>query len=268
MNLYQVVQFKNAFAELFVLAAGYYFLRTALISGAALFFISSSPKASARRIYKMPIELPQLASELRAGVFVLLVDAMSVALLIHYNLFRHAEGPLTNALTFAGIFVWYEIWFYATHRLLHSRAFFFIHAQHHMAKVASPLTAISFSFLERVILLVGGIGLPALISQWIPMSFTAYAAYFTLNYVLNVYGHMNVEVLPPEVIKNPAGEFFNSTTYHALHHARFQGHFGLFTPYLDRIFGTRYEDYEKVHQEAYEGRGLERLGIKFSNAQS
>jgi Delta7-sterol 5-desaturase len=269
MNLYQVVQFKSALVELFILSAGYYFLRTALISGVAVCFLASSAKANARRIYRLPVEMPQFLSELKAGTLILIIDASAVTLLIHYNWFRHVEGSLAlNLATFSGIFVWFEIWFYVTHRLLHRRAFFFIHAQHHIAKVASPLTAISFSFLERTILLVGGIGLPAIVSHWVPMSFTAYAAYFTLNYVLNVYGHMNVEVLPPEVIKNSAGAALNSTTYHALHHARFQGHFGLFTPYLDRWFGTRFGDYERVHAEAYEGRGLTQLGMKFSNAQA
>ena len=267
MNLYQVVRFKNGFAELFVLAVGYYFLRAAVISGAAAAFLETS-KANARKIYRLPIGMPQILSELRAGIFVLLIDSLATALLIHFNWFHHENGSLAlNLLTFAVMFVWFEVWFYATHRLLHTRAFFFIHAQHHKAKVTSPLTAISFSFLDRLILIFGGIGVPAIISHWIPMSFTAYAAYFTVNYALNVFGHMNTEILPPEVIRHPAGEFLNSTTYHALHHARFQGHFGLFTPYLDRWFGSRFADYERVHAEAYEGRGLERLGTKFSNAQ-
>jgi lathosterol oxidase len=268
MNLYQVVQIKSALAELFFLLVGYYFLRAVLISGAAAIFLETS-KANARKIYRLPIEMPQLLSELKSGIFVLLFDAFSATLLIHFNWFRHENNSLSvNLITFAIIFVWFEIWFYATHRLLHTRALFFIHAQHHKAKVTNPLTAMSFSMLDRVILIIGGIGVPAILSHWVPMSFTAYAAYFTTNYALNVFGHMNTEVLPPEVIENPVGEVLNSTTYHALHHARFQGHFGLFTPYLDRWLGTRFEDYERVHSEAFEGRGLERLGTKFSNAQS
>jgi Delta7-sterol 5-desaturase len=269
MTLYQVVQFKSALIELFLILVGYYFLRAALISGAAVIFLETSPKANARRIYKIPIEKPQILSEMRAGIFILLFDAMAATLLIHFNWFHHESGSLQfNLFTFGAVFIWFEIWFYATHRLLHTRAFFFIHAQHHTAKVTTPLTAISFSSLERVTLLIGGMGLPALISHWVPMSFTAYAGYFTVNYALNVFGHMNAEVLPPKVIENPLGAILNSTTYHALHHARYQGHFGLFTPYLDRFFGTRFEDYEKVHSEAFEGRGLATLSMKLSNAHS
>ena len=72
-------------------------------------------------------------------------------------------------LTFAVMFVWFEIWFYVTHRLMHTRALYFIHKQHHVAKVTDPLAALSFSLAERAILITGALGFAALLSRWHPI---------------------------------------------------------------------------------------------------
>jgi sterol desaturase/sphingolipid hydroxylase (fatty acid hydroxylase superfamily) len=54
--------------------------------------------------------------------------------------------------------------------------------------------------------------------------------------------------------------------FHARHHARYQGHYGLFTVVLDRWFGTAFQDYPRVHALAREGQGLVRLGERLSPA--
>ena len=38
-----------------------------------------------------------------------------------------------------------------------------------------------------------------------------------------------------------------TTTYHSLHHSRYTGNYGLGTRVLDRIFGTEWEDYERLY---------------------
>jgi hypothetical protein len=42
-----------------------------------------------------------------------------------------------------------------------------------------------------------------------------------------------------------------------MHHARYNGHFGLFTQVLDRVCHTVWRDYEKVQERAAHGQGLD-----------
>lgn len=254
---------KHPLRELFLMTAGYYFVRTAFVAGGAAWLLERFGPARARKIFRIPLPASQTLVELRAAVIILIVDALFAAGMIRFDLFRHTEG--WDVGTFALIFGWFEIWFYASHRLLHARGLYAIHAQHHTARVTTPLTSLSFSIAERLILLVGGIGVPAALSHAIPLSFHAYVAYFTVNYVLNVYGHLNVELVPPRFARCPLTGVLNTTTYHALHHARYRGHYGLFTPCLDRWFGTRFSDYERVHERAFDGQGLTRLGERIGS---
>jgi sterol desaturase/sphingolipid hydroxylase (fatty acid hydroxylase superfamily) len=84
---------------------------------------------------------------------------------------------------------------------------------------------------------------------WTSLAFSmqGYFAYFLLNYILNIYGHLNVEFVPPGFLNTIPGKIINTTTYHALHHARYRGHYGLFTQVLDRAHGTWFPDYAKIH---------------------
>jgi sterol desaturase/sphingolipid hydroxylase (fatty acid hydroxylase superfamily) len=43
------------------------------------------------------------------------------------------------------------------------------------------------------------------------------------------------------------GKVLTTTTYHSLHHSRYTGNYGLGTRVLDRIFGTEWEDYERLY---------------------
>jgi hypothetical protein len=42
-------------------------------------------------------------------------------------------------------------------------------------------------------------------------------------------------------------------TYHALHHARWTGHFGLGTTVLDRLLGTEWSDWPELHRRVLDG---------------
>ncbi len=86
------------------------------------------------------------------------------------------------------------------------------------------------------------------------------ALYGLANYALNVLGHSNVEVFPGWFARSRLGRWLVTPTYHALHHARYRGHYGLFTSVLDRCFGSVYADYEMVQQRASAGQGLTRQG--------
>jgi sterol desaturase/sphingolipid hydroxylase (fatty acid hydroxylase superfamily) len=69
------------------------------------------------------------------------------------------------------------------------------------------------------------------------------------------------------------GKLLTSTTYHALHHSRYTGNYGLGTRVLDRFFGTEWEDYEPLYDRVARDRQplkklRERVGKPMSQPQS
>jgi sterol desaturase/sphingolipid hydroxylase (fatty acid hydroxylase superfamily) len=241
--------------------------RSAVVLGAAFLWLRLSAFAKRRLILRLPYADGQILAELRAAVPVVMLDAAVVVAIVSLGLLP--LGPPTLAggiLTFALMFVWFEIWFYATHRLLHTPRFYWIHRQHHTAKVVDPLTSLSFSLLERLILLSGSVGFAVVLAQWLPLSAPGLIAYGAVNYLLNVLGHSNVEVFPGWFTRSRIGRLVVTPTYHALHHARYRGHYGLFTAILDRAFGSVFPDYDQVQQRASAGDGLSRQGERIAPA--
>lgn len=230
---------------------------------------ASTRLAERWRVYRRALPSGQLLSEARAAVVVVALDALLV------GLFRYHAGPRmvpfsvpVALLSYAWMFVGFEVWFYVSHRLLHSKALYRFHAQHHVAQVTDPLTSLSFSLVERLVLMGGGLGLVLAAMEFMPITQAGLMAYILTNYVLNVVGHGNTEWLPQRFVSSWLGRLFFTPTFHALHHARYQGHYGLFTVVLDRWFGTAFQDYPRVHALAREGVGLVRIGERLPAAEA
>lgn len=239
----------------------FFSLRTLVVAGVATLWTRRSRSARERRVYLRDIPPEQLTSELKATVGVLALDALVIGLSLNQGWVHFGDVTLARtAGTFAVLFVWFEVWFYVTHRLMHLKPLFFLHRQHHVAHVVDPLTSMSFGLLERGVLLGGGLGFAVLASWVVPLSQPGLALYFFANYVLNVFAHTNVEPLPAGYPQHWLARLLNSSSYHAMHHARSLGHYGLFTPWLDRLLGTAFPDFAEVHARAASGQGLRTLG--------
>lgn len=244
----------------FAMLLGLRGLRLAVLLSLAFAWVLRSGFARRRRVLAPPWAPGQLASELRAGLGVLLFDS-SLLTALWWALGRPPQplallpgsGWADGVLTFAAAFIWYEIWFYSTHRLLHTRRFYGWHRQHHTAVVCSPLTSMSFSLAERSVLLAGlglFVALAAVLGR---PSVTGLLAYALVNQMLNVLGHSNVELAP-----GGWNGWLVTPTFHALHHSRRRAHFGLFTTVLDRAFGSVEPDYLQALAATSSGRPLQR----------
>ena len=240
-----------------LLLTTYLLIRSMVLQGGLYLFITRVKIAAVKRVYRLPFLPGQYQSEIKATLLTILIDGTYSAALLKWAPFSRNVGDVLP--TFVLSFVWFEIWFYASHRLLHLKAFYFIHRQHHVAKVTSAFTATSFSALERFVFLSGGLGVLALLAWVIPISPFGLAGYLLANHLLNLFGHSNVELVPPATLNSSLGRVFNTPTYHSLHHGRYEGHFGLFTPYMDSLFGSSFPDYRQIQKNAYEGKGLTSL---------
>lgn len=236
--------------EIFFLILAVFLVRSFVVAGGATIWTQLSSQAFQHRIVKEKIPTSRIYQDLFQGIQILFFDGVIVTLSIVSGLLnpRFHSSFLVHVLTFILFFIWMEIYFYYSHRFMHQPRFFWIHRHHHLSRATNPWTSLSFSLLERMVLLVGAVLIPGLFSQWIAIPVESYFIYFSVNYVLNVYAHLNVETLPASFARSKVGEVVNTTTYHALHHSRFKGHYGLFTRTMDRLHGTEFDDYLEVHQ--------------------
>jgi sterol desaturase/sphingolipid hydroxylase (fatty acid hydroxylase superfamily) len=191
------------------------------------------------RIYDLPIKDPQVRRELKNSLHTPL-HAVMLLLALLAGLFE-ARSIGSFVVTALAVTVWAEIWHYASHRAFHLKPLHWIHAEHHRSRLSSPFTALSFSFAEKVIFDLGIIGGMALLGIFVDLNFFGIAAWFVGYLIINSYGHANYEIRG-EAFMKLKGTVLTSTVYHALHHSRYTGNYGLGTRLLDRLFGTEWPD--------------------------
>lgn len=218
---------------------------------------------TARKIYDLPISKEQIRREFRNSLHAPM-HAVLIAPLLYFGFFARTTW-LSLILSVIVATVWAEIWHYASHRAFHLPWLHWIHREHHKSHLNSWLTAISFSFFEKLIFDAGFLGLLAALDVWIGLNFSGIAAWYIGYLIINSFSHANFE-LKSEDYPRLAGRLLTTTTYHALHHSRYTGNYGLGTRLLDRVFKTEWEDYEPLYQRiAKDRRPLKKLSEKVTS---
>jgi sterol desaturase/sphingolipid hydroxylase (fatty acid hydroxylase superfamily) len=213
-----------------------------------------------RTIYDLPVDPRQLRREAWNSLHAPM-HAVWLALFMWLGSFA-ATGWTSFAATAVLTTAWAEIWHYASHRAMHWKSLHWIHKEHHKSHLNTWLTAISFSFTEKLIFDLGLLGVLALVDRAIALNVYGIAAWYIGYLLINSYSHANFELKSPGYNKW-IGRVITSTTYHSLHHSRYTGNYGLGTRVLDRLFGTEWEDYERLYdQVCEEKRPLKKLSEK------
>lgn len=217
-------------------------------------------KICERIIYDLPISRDQIRRELKNSLHAP-IHAVLLTALLSLGCFRH-----TSWLCFAGSLglatIWAEIWHYVSHRALHWSPLHWIHREHHKSHLNSWLTAISFSFSEKLIFDLGFLGPLAILDHRLGLNVFGIAAWYIGYLVINSFSHANFE-LKSQNYNRWLGKVITSTTYHSMHHSRYTGNYGLGTRILDRILKTEWEDYEPLYDRvSKERRPLRRLSEK------
>jgi sterol desaturase/sphingolipid hydroxylase (fatty acid hydroxylase superfamily) len=138
------------------------------------------------------------------------------------------------------------VWHYGSHRAFHLRALHWIHLEHHKSRLNSCLTAISFSFTEKLVFDLGLLGPLAVVDYFFSLNAFGIAGWYIGYLVINSFSHANFE-LKSRDHNRWMGKVLTSTTYHSLHHSRYTGNYGLGTRILDRVFKTEWDDYEALY---------------------
>ena len=228
-------------------------------------FICIYKSRKVRRIYNLQFSQEQLKEELQNSFLTSPLHACLIGIAMYIGFLQDYQTTWLNfTYTFLIVFVWTEIWHYFSHRAMHHKSLLWIHREHHKSKVTTPLTSVSFSFMEKFIFSFGIITPVAALSLVMPISFYGIIAYYLFYFITNTLGHSNMEIRDPEYAQTWIGKIINTPTYHAMHHARYVKNYGLITSTLDRLFNTMWEDYDKVQSRAASDQPLQKLSERLT----
>ncbi|MFO7568127.1 MAG: sterol desaturase family protein [Enhygromyxa sp.] len=159
-----------------------------------------------------------------------------------------AWGSAGAVAALLGLIVFNDLWFYGVHRLLHTRWLFQrVHSVHHRSVDLNPFSSYSFHAVEA--LLLTGWLIP--VALFVPLPLPVLMAAQVVGLANNVMAHLGHELLPSWWTRAPLLRWTNTATFHALHHQRFNGNYGLFSRVWDRLLGTELEGYEVAFADAH-----------------
>lgn len=251
-------------------------LATVFIFGVALpdilvkIFLLSLPSmfetVNRRKVYLQALRPGQLWTETRNAAESYFLDIFVFSAFV--TLFwPHFQTGHILANIVAGTIA-FEIGFYCSHRLYHTRALWWLHKHHHESHVTSPLTSTAFHVVERIWLwgiILGGF---YIYSFFAPVSLAGFTFFLAANFSYNSYTHSNYETFPPALARSPLFFWVGLPYYHSMHHARVNGNYGGGIRLFDWFFGTEFPDHRQVQQRAWDGQGLQRLHERINSDHS
>ena len=170
----------------------------------------------------------------------LAITAMVISghMVVYQDPARYGWGWLLLSLPV--MIVWHDVYFYFTHRWLHSAAMFRrFHGVHHRSRNPSPWAAYAFHPVEALI----NVGVTPIALLVLPLHFWVIVLFGMHQILRNAHGHAAVETMPRGFARHWLGRQFTTTTHHHLHHETASGNYGLWFTWCDRWFGTERLDY-------------------------
>ncbi len=188
-----------------------------------------------RREFAYSLSSVLIFSALGMGVFAMIITGHMV---IYAKPDRY--GWLWLVLSLPAMILWHDVYFYWTHRLLHTPWLFRrVHGVHHRSRNPSPWAAYAFHPIEAVI---NGLVTP-LALMVVPLHGGVILAFSLHQIFRNAHGHAAVETMPGGFTRHWFWKHFTTTTHHHLHHETAQGNYGLWFTWWDRWRRTERKDY-------------------------
>ncbi len=161
------------------------------------------------------------------------------------------------------IFVIEDTYFYWMHRTVHSpKLYKYIHRVHHDSIDTTPFTSYSFHPIEAALEIVP-MGLIMILAYFFPVHILALVIWQILGIALNVLGHSGYELFPSYWNKYWFLKWKLPSTHHNMHHEKFNGNYGLYFIWWDRIMGTEFPDYEEKFKSIFERKSKNKYEIVY-----
>lgn len=198
------------------------------------------PRRPSRRAFKREILYSISTTLIFAGVGwgVWQLEARGIV-----EMYEHVDtyGWLYWFASIAFAIVIHDAYFYVTHRAMHHPLLFrTVHRVHHLSTTPSPWAAYAFGPIEAFI---AALVVP-LILLVMPMHRFALFTFLVYMIVMNVIGHLGIELYPRWFAKSRWTRWLSTSTHHNLHHRDFEGNYGLYFTWWDRLCGTQHAEYQ------------------------
>ena len=232
------------------------FLRYFIASGLAFLFFYILLKNKWKH-KKIQLKFPANSDYRREIIYSLitLVIFTGIAMLVFASPLREYTRRYQDISEYGWLWWWssiglmillHDTYFYWTHRAMHHLKLFKVfHLVHHKSTNPSPWASYAFHPLEGVV--EASIIFP--IAFLIPFHPTALMVFLLFMIVYNVYGHLGYELFPKNFNTHPIGKWLNTSVNHNMHHKYFEGNYGLYFLFWDRLMGTIHPEYDKVYSE-------------------
>lgn len=177
-------------------------------------------------------------------VFILFND--SIRPLTQYYTDISQYGNLYFFSAFVLMIFIHDAYFYWLHRLMHNKFLFkFVHLVHHKSTNPSPWAAYAFHPIEAIL----ESGIFVLLLFIMPLQDWHLIVFFICSLIYNVYGHLGFELYPKGFSKNWFGKWINTSVNHNMHHQYFEGNYGLYFTFWDKLMGTIRPDYDEHYDK-------------------
>lgn len=224
-----------------------------------IFYVLFRKRWQVKKIQKSFPKNKELIREISYSVLTSLIFT-GIALIVFFTPFKSYTQIYENIGDFGWGYWWLSIilmiflhdtYFYWAHRIMHHpKLFKTFHLVHHKSTNPSPWAAYAFHPLEGII--EAAVIFPIVLL--IPVHLTAILAFLVFMIVYNVYGHLGYELFPKRFNKHPIGKWLNTSVNHNQHHKHFEGNYGLYFLFWDRMMGTLRPDYDEAYQAVDEKR--------------
>jgi Delta7-sterol 5-desaturase len=163
---------------------------------------------------------------------------------IYYDFSQHSLSYFVFSIFL--MIVLHDTYFYWTHWLMHRKPLYrWVHKVHHLSTNPSPWAAMAFHPLEAII----EAGVIVVIALVIPFHPLAIGIFLLFMMIYNVYGHLGYELYPKGFSTSVVGKWINTSVNHNLHHQFFNGNYGLYFLFWDRLMGTMQQTYDEKFDE-------------------
>lgn len=133
----------------------------------------------------------------------------------------------------------HDTYFYWIHRLMHQKVLFkYVHKVHHESIDTTPFSAFSFHTIEAIL----EYGITPLLVFIMPTHILGLFIFQLLMTSFNVIGHLGYELYPKKWHRIPIIQWKTTSVHHNLHHSKFNGNYGLYFTWWDKLFNTEFQE--------------------------
>lgn len=192
-----------------------------------------------RKLHNLKVEPSQIKHEIKWSLISTLIFAGSAYLMGIFWQSGMSQIYLSfDQYGFAYLFfsffiylIFHEFYFYFTHVWMHQpKIYKKVHHIHHLSQQVSPWASFSFHPYECI---VHALFMPMMILL-IPIHPIVIIGYFTFMTLTAISNHSGIELIKTNLITS----WFISGAHHYKHHKYYNGNYGLYFTFIDKLFGT------------------------------